>query len=164
MAGESHLCASRGAAPFVALPTRCPTSAQLLHGSGSSQPQLSPTPLGLAPPTPPQVPSLTEGGALWFTDLTSADPYYLLPALAGLSFLATIELGAADGMEGQVLRRGWDLAQVGPPLSWLACRLAPAAQGPSDARRAPHPRLTTPARGPSPPRPPARSRRRRRRR
>lgn len=48
-----------------------------------------------------KVPSLTEGGALWFTDLTSADPYYLLPALAGLSFLATIELGAADGMEGQ---------------------------------------------------------------
>lgn len=55
-------------------------------------------------PHPPaaQLPSLTEGGALWFTDLTVADPTYALPALAGLSFLATIELGAADGMEGQV--------------------------------------------------------------
>lgn len=31
-----------------------------------------------------------------------ADPTYMLPALAGLSFLATVELGAADGMEGQV--------------------------------------------------------------
>lgn len=57
-------------------------------------------------PSRPQIPSLTEGGALWFTDLTAADPYFLLPALAGLSFLATIELGAADGMEGQVRRGG----------------------------------------------------------
>ncbi|KAL4457833.1 hypothetical protein ABPG75_012698 [Micractinium tetrahymenae] len=48
-----------------------------------------------------KIPSLTEGGALWFSDLTAADPYFLLPAFAGLSFLATIELGAADGMEGQ---------------------------------------------------------------
>ncbi|PSC71648.1 mitochondrial inner membrane OXA1 [Micractinium conductrix] len=48
-----------------------------------------------------KIPSLTEGGTLWFTDLTIADPTYALPALAGLSFLATIELGAADGMEGQ---------------------------------------------------------------
>lgn len=48
-----------------------------------------------------KLPSMTEGGALWFTDLTVADPTYMLPALAGLSFLLTIELGAADGMEGQ---------------------------------------------------------------
>ncbi|PRW56043.1 mitochondrial inner membrane OXA1 [Chlorella sorokiniana] len=48
-----------------------------------------------------KLPSLAEGGALWFTDLTVADPTYMLPALAGLSFLATVELGAADGMEGQ---------------------------------------------------------------
>ncbi|KAI3436771.1 hypothetical protein D9Q98_006183 [Chlorella vulgaris] len=48
-----------------------------------------------------KVPSLAEGGTLWFTDLTVADPTYMLPALAGLSFLATIELGAADGMQGQ---------------------------------------------------------------
>lgn len=48
-----------------------------------------------------KVPSLAEGGALWFTDLTVADPTFMLPVLAGASFLATIELGAADGMEGQ---------------------------------------------------------------
>jgi hypothetical protein len=48
------------------------------------------------------VPSLTEGGALWFTDLTLPDPHYVLPVLASLTFLATVELGAADGMDGQV--------------------------------------------------------------
>lgn len=48
-----------------------------------------------------QVPSWSEGGYAWFTDLTVADPYYALPVLCSLSFLATIELGAADGMQGQ---------------------------------------------------------------
>lgn len=48
-----------------------------------------------------KVPSLTEGGALWFTDLTLPDPYYIMPVLAGLSMLATVELGALDGMQGQ---------------------------------------------------------------
>ncbi len=49
-----------------------------------------------------QVPSLVEGGALWFPDLTAADPLYLLPVLSSLTFLLTVELGAGDGMEGQV--------------------------------------------------------------
>ena len=75
-----------------------------------------------------QVPSLTEGGALWFTDLTVADPTYMLPALAGLSFLLTIELGAADGMQGQVGGQAWRrAASRGPsprcPYSW---RVPPA--------------------------------------
>jgi YidC/Oxa1 family membrane protein insertase len=48
-----------------------------------------------------KVPSLAEGGALWFTDLTVADPTYALPCLASATFLLTIEAGAADGMEGQ---------------------------------------------------------------
>ena len=50
---------------------------------------------------PRQVPSLMDGGALWFTDLTVADPTYALPVLTSLTFLATVELGAADGMQGQ---------------------------------------------------------------
>ncbi len=49
-----------------------------------------------------QVPSLVEGGAFWFPDLTVADPYYLLPVLSSLTFLLTVELGAETGMEGQV--------------------------------------------------------------
>ena len=48
-----------------------------------------------------QVPSMTDGGALWFADLTVADPTYALPVLTSLTFLATVELGAADGMQGQ---------------------------------------------------------------
>lgn len=48
-----------------------------------------------------KVPSLTEGGALWFSDLTVADPTYMLPIIASATFLLTVELGAADGMEGQ---------------------------------------------------------------
>mmetsp|Transcript_36293 Transcript_36293/g.114545 ORF Transcript_36293/g.114545 Transcript_36293/m.114545 type:complete len:210 (+) Transcript_36293:105-734(+) len=47
------------------------------------------------------IPSMKEGGALWFTDLTVADPNYLLPITSGLLFLATVELGAVDGMQGQ---------------------------------------------------------------
>ena len=42
---------------------------------------------------------MTVGGALWFTDLTVADPYYLLPIAASGIFLLTVELGAADGMQ-----------------------------------------------------------------
>lgn len=48
-----------------------------------------------------KVPSLVDGGTLWFNDLSVADPTYGLPLLAAGSFLLTIELNAADGMEGQ---------------------------------------------------------------
>ena len=44
----------------------------------------------------------------WFTDLTLADPYYALPIMSSAVFLLTVELGAADGMQGQdeaLLRR-----------------------------------------------------------
>ena len=36
--------------------------------------------------------SMKEGGALWFTDLTVPDPFYALPIMACLSFMATIEV------------------------------------------------------------------------
>ncbi|EIE26611.1 hypothetical protein COCSUDRAFT_39658 [Coccomyxa subellipsoidea C-169] len=55
-----------------------------------------------------KVPSMTEGGVAWFTDLTLADPYYALPIMSSAVFLLTVELGAADGMQGQdeaMLRR-----------------------------------------------------------
>jgi len=48
-----------------------------------------------------KVPSLVEGGTLWFHDLTVADPTYALPLIASGSFLLMIELNAADGMQGQ---------------------------------------------------------------
>ncbi|XP_042378866.1 mitochondrial inner membrane protein OXA1-like [Zingiber officinale] len=47
-----------------------------------------------------KVPSFKGGGAFWFTDLTTPDPQYMLPALAALTFLATVELNMQEGMEG----------------------------------------------------------------
>jgi hypothetical protein len=43
-----------------------------------------------------KVPSFKEGGALWFTDLTTADPYFILPVMSGLFTLATIEVILTD--------------------------------------------------------------------
>ena len=40
------------------------------------------------------VESMKSGGALWFTDLTIPDPYYVLPFAACLSFLITIEVSS----------------------------------------------------------------------
>lgn len=48
-----------------------------------------------------QVPSMVTGGASWFTDLTSPDPYYGLPILTGAFMLAMVQLNAAEGMQGQ---------------------------------------------------------------
>lgn len=39
------------------------------------------------------VESMKEGGLWWFTDLTVADPYYLLPIITSITMLATIEIG-----------------------------------------------------------------------
>ncbi|CAL9776239.1 unnamed protein product [Musa acuminata subsp. burmannicoides] len=47
-----------------------------------------------------KVPSFKGGGAFWFIDLTTPDPQYMLPALTGLTFLATAELNMQEGMEG----------------------------------------------------------------
>lgn len=40
-----------------------------------------------------KVPSFKTGGALWFTDLTTPDSFYIMPILAGLTFLITVEVG-----------------------------------------------------------------------
>lgn len=39
-------------------------------------------------------PSIQEGGLYWFQDLTAMDPYYALPVLTAVSFLAIMELGS----------------------------------------------------------------------
>ncbi|KAK0720204.1 60Kd inner membrane protein-domain-containing protein [Lasiosphaeris hirsuta] len=38
------------------------------------------------------VPSLETGGILWFTDLTVADPYYILPVVAGVVFAVAMRV------------------------------------------------------------------------
>ncbi|CAI9112619.1 OLC1v1013088C1 [Oldenlandia corymbosa var. corymbosa] len=47
-----------------------------------------------------KVPSFKEGGAFWFTDLTTPDSMYILPVLTGLTFWITVECNMQDGMEG----------------------------------------------------------------
>lgn len=39
------------------------------------------------------VDSMKEGGLFWFTDLTIADPTYMLPVITSLTLLATVEIG-----------------------------------------------------------------------
>lgn len=43
-------------------------------------------------------PDVNSGGLLWFTDLSVPDPYYILPVVNAMSFMAMIELGS-DGMK-----------------------------------------------------------------
>ncbi|KAF9103455.1 Mitochondrial inner membrane protein oxa1l [Mortierella sp. GBA35] len=43
------------------------------------------------------VPQFREGGIGWFTDLTIADPTYVLPVASSLGFLAIMELGSEAG-------------------------------------------------------------------
>ncbi|PRQ17431.1 putative membrane insertase OXA1/ALB3/YidC, membrane insertase YidC/Oxa1 [Rosa chinensis] len=47
-----------------------------------------------------KVPSFKDGGAYWFVDLTTPDPMYIFPVLAGLTFLITVECNLQEGMEG----------------------------------------------------------------
>lgn len=50
------------------------------------------------------VPSLQTGGLLWFTDLSAADPFYILPiAVTGTMFFI-LELGAESGIDNPNLR------------------------------------------------------------
>ena len=42
--------------------------------------------------TAPQYPSFTEGGILWFQDLSHADPTYLLPIISAVTMLAAMEI------------------------------------------------------------------------
>ncbi|KAJ1693446.1 hypothetical protein LUZ63_010144 [Rhynchospora breviuscula] len=52
-----------------------------------------------------KVPSLKGGGTLWFTDLTTPDPMYILPVLTSLAFLVTVELNMQEGMEGNPMAK-----------------------------------------------------------
>ncbi|XP_013930911.1 PREDICTED: mitochondrial inner membrane protein OXA1L [Thamnophis sirtalis] len=43
------------------------------------------------------VPSMQTGGLLWFTDLTVADPYYILPVMATVTMWIVMEVGMQSG-------------------------------------------------------------------
>ncbi|KAJ8339645.1 hypothetical protein SKAU_G00342780 [Synaphobranchus kaupii] len=50
------------------------------------------------------VPSMQSGGLWWFTDLTAADPFYILPLAVTASMFAILELGAESGVDNPNLR------------------------------------------------------------
>ena len=67
--------------------------------------------------------SFKDGGAFWFTDLSAADPTMMMPLLTSALFLASVELGAVEGMnnnqQGLTMKwalRGLALALV--PMTW----------------------------------------------
>ncbi|KAL6126299.1 hypothetical protein ACLB2K_074350 [Fragaria x ananassa] len=47
-----------------------------------------------------KVPSFQNGGALWFTDLTTPDSLVILPILTAMTFWITVECNMQEGMEG----------------------------------------------------------------
>jgi YidC/Oxa1 family membrane protein insertase len=46
-------------------------------------------------------PSFTSGGLLWFSDLTRADPYFLLPILSASVLLVSTEISSKNAAPGQ---------------------------------------------------------------
>ncbi|XP_016335071.1 mitochondrial inner membrane protein OXA1L [Sinocyclocheilus anshuiensis] len=50
------------------------------------------------------VPSLQTGGLWWFTDLTAADPFYILPIAVTGTMFAILELGAESGVDNPNLK------------------------------------------------------------
>ncbi|KAG6516133.1 hypothetical protein ZIOFF_026582 [Zingiber officinale] len=81
-----------------------------------------------------KVPSFKGGGAFWFTDLTTPDPQYMLPALAALTFLATVEAIFCYWITSNLFSLAHGFAMRQPPvrkflkLPDLASQPAPAAQ------------------------------------
>jgi YidC/Oxa1 family membrane protein insertase len=45
------------------------------------------------------VPGFETGGMAWFTDLTVADPYYILPVASSMGILALFEIGSRMGVQ-----------------------------------------------------------------
>ncbi|KAG6511718.1 hypothetical protein ZIOFF_029795 [Zingiber officinale] len=81
-----------------------------------------------------KVPSFKGGGAFWFTDLTTPDPQYMLPVLAALTFLATVEAIFCYWITSNLFSLAHGFAMRQPPvrkflkLPDLASQPAPAAQ------------------------------------
>ena len=56
------------------------------------------------------VPSFQSGGPAMYPDLSIADPTYSLPILSSLTFLASVELGAVEGVQtSQSMQMKWFL-------------------------------------------------------
>lgn len=72
------------------------------------------------------VPSMESGGALWFTDLSMADPYYILPMVTAATMYAQFYF-AADGANLQQMGPIAKKAMLAmPPLIFLFTMNFPA--------------------------------------
>ncbi|XP_029310638.1 mitochondrial inner membrane protein OXA1L [Cottoperca gobio] len=60
------------------------------------------------------VPSMETGGLLWFTDLTAADPFYVLPLVVTGTMFFILELGAESGVDNPNLRNMKNVFRVMP--------------------------------------------------
>lgn len=71
-------------------------------------------------------PGYSSGGALWFADLSAADPYYVLPAINAFSFLLMIELGSegAQTEQQKMLKMVLHLFET----NLMTCRLSAAVR------------------------------------
>ncbi|GAM84048.1 hypothetical protein ANO11243_020390 [Dothideomycetidae sp. 11243] len=69
------------------------------------------------------VPGFIDGGALWFRDLTLADPYYLIPGLMAAGFHLTVRYGTetagADPYAGQPGMKSL-MMYVFPAVIWVS--------------------------------------------
>ncbi|KAL3690418.1 hypothetical protein R1sor_016727 [Riccia sorocarpa] len=70
-----------------------------------------------------RVDSFREGGALWFTDLSTPDSLFIMPVLSGAMFLLTVELGATDVFKQPGVKGALGI----PDVSHLAKREGPIA-------------------------------------
>uniref|UniRef100_A0A7E4W3K0 Mitochondrial inner membrane protein OXA1 n=1 Tax=Panagrellus redivivus TaxID=6233 RepID=A0A7E4W3K0_PANRE len=66
-------------------------------------------------------PGFADGGALWFTDLTACDPYYLLPVISAVTLAAVMKVGVETGTSSEQMSPLMRLGMTyGLPLVVLA--------------------------------------------
>lgn len=62
-------------------------------------------------------PGWSTGGALWFTDLTACDPYYLLPMVSAATLWAVMKVGVETGASSDQMTPTMKLGmQYGLPI------------------------------------------------
>ncbi|KAI3385018.1 hypothetical protein SNEBB_003192 [Seison nebaliae] len=65
------------------------------------------------------LPSLVDGGCLWFTDLTVADPYYIVPIVTAFTMYLTIEMGTEAGIKANSMNNTMKLVMRCMPIVTL---------------------------------------------
>ncbi|XP_074599295.1 mitochondrial inner membrane protein OXA1L-like [Brevipalpus obovatus] len=74
-----------------------------------------------------QIPSMKDGGFLWFQNLVAADPYYILPLLTALTTYAVIKTGAEGPPDPRMAQALRFLPHFLCPLIFIGGTMFPAA-------------------------------------